>query len=110
MGLALATAGAAYLNAGLLFRGLVVRDIYGVDAPLRADLLKIVLATLAMSVLLLACMPWLHDLAALGWAGRSWRLAAVCVAGMAVYAGGLLLLRPAFLMRGLRRLREPVAK
>jgi putative peptidoglycan lipid II flippase len=110
MGLALATTGAAWLNAGLLFRGLVSREVYGLDAQLRADLLKIGLATLAMSVLLLGCALWLHDLASLGWAGRTGRLAAVCAGGMAVYAGALLLQRPAFLMRGLRRLRKPVAK
>jgi putative peptidoglycan lipid II flippase len=103
MGLALATTGAAYLNAGLLLRGLVKRGTYQLESALRADLRRIGLATLAMSAGLLACLPWLADIAAHGWATRGLRLGVVCVAGAALYFGVLLALRPAFLVRGLRR-------
>ena len=103
MGLALATALAAYVNAGLLMRGLTGRGIYALDAPLRADLRRILLATLAMGALLVACMPWLEHLASLGWIGRAWRLGAVCAAGVGAYFLVLVLQRPAFLSGGLRR-------
>jgi putative peptidoglycan lipid II flippase len=103
MGLALATTGAAYLNAGLLLRGLVQRGIYRPQAELLADLRRILVATVAMAAGLLVCLPWLADFALHGWATRGLRLGVVCASGVAVYFGVLLAQRPAFLAHGLRR-------
>ena len=102
MGLALATTGAAYLNAGLLCHGLWRKGIYGIDQNLLRDLTKILLATTALVALLVVALPWLGDLGSFSWASRAWRLGLVCGAGAALYFAVLLATRPAFLARGLR--------
>jgi len=98
-GLALATTGAAYLNAGLLLRGLVKREIYRPETGFGTDLGRISGAALAMSVGLGLALPWLAELASLGWWQRAGQLAAVCVGGLLVYFGALLLSHPRFLRR-----------
>ena len=102
MGLAMATTGAAYLNAGMLFHGLHRKGIYGVERGLLRDLGKILVATLALVLALLWAHAWLSDLGSFGWKVRAWRLGLVCCGGAAVYFAVLLATRPAFLARGIR--------
>jgi putative peptidoglycan lipid II flippase len=89
VGLALATALAAWVNAGLLARGLLKQRIYIPQPGWRAFALKLTLACTAMGALL-----WLADPGDAVWLGWSWWqrvpvLLALCGAGMAVYAGVL---------------------
>jgi putative peptidoglycan lipid II flippase len=58
VGLALSTAISAWINAGLLYVTLHKRGLFQVDARLRHVLIRLVLATLAMSGLLLVAGPW----------------------------------------------------
>jgi putative peptidoglycan lipid II flippase len=62
VGIALATALAAWLNAGLLGAGLHRAGFLRPDARLRRRLAKIVLASLAMGVVLWLLQPWLAPL------------------------------------------------
>ena len=98
-GLALATTGAAYLNAGLLLRGLLKREIYRPEAGFGADLGRIAGAALAMSIGLAFALPWLGELGTAGWWQRAGQLAAVCVGGVILYFAALLLSHPRFLRR-----------
>ena len=89
VGLALATALAAWVNAGLLARGLLKQRIYIPQPGWRAFALKLTLACTAMGSLL-----WLADPGDAVWLGWSWWqrvpvLLALCGAGIAVYAGVL---------------------
>jgi putative peptidoglycan lipid II flippase len=89
VGLALATALAAWVNAGLLARGLLKQRIYIPQPGWRAFALKLTLACTAMGALL-----WLADPGDAVWLGWSWWqrvpvLLALCGAGIAVYAGVL---------------------
>ena len=91
-GLALATSLAAYVNAGLLLRGLLRQKVYQPRPGLGAYIARLAAASLAMGVLLWwgagALATWL-DARALQRVGR---LAFWVVAGMLVYAAMLLLL------------------
>jgi putative peptidoglycan lipid II flippase len=84
VGLALATTASAWVNAGLLLRGLLRTGVYQPGARLRATALRVVCATTAMVLLLLVMLPqgdaWLSMTAA----ARAGRLAG------GVAAGGLL--------------------
>jgi putative peptidoglycan lipid II flippase len=89
VGLALATALAAWVNAGLLARGLLKQRIYIPQPGWRAFALKLTLACTAMGSLL-----WLADPGDAVWLGWSWWqrvpvLLSLCGAGIAVYAGVL---------------------
>ena len=100
-GLALATSIAAYLNAVLLYRGLLKRGIF---TPLKgwgALTLKVALASTAMTALII--LTGTREEIWFGWSAveRAFRLAAMIVGGAAVYAITLLLLglRPRHLLR-----------
>jgi len=89
-GLALATSLAAFLNAGLLYRGLYRADIY---RPLKGWLrllLCIGFAVLAM----LAIIYWLNISTQVWFAWEAWeramRLASICIAGVVIYFVSLL--------------------
>ncbi|MFC1578868.1 murein biosynthesis integral membrane protein MurJ [Pseudomonadota bacterium] len=104
VGLALATSLAAFLNAGLLLRGLVRTGVYRFHGGWARYAARLLLATsgMAVTVLLLAQEPatWL----AWGWQRRAWEIALVCCAGVAVYLSIHLLLGTR-----LRHLRRPSA-
>ncbi len=91
-GLALATSLAAYINAGLLLRGLLRQKVYRPQSGFGGYILKLAAASLTMGAVLWwgagALTTWL-DARALQRAGR---LAFWVVAGMLIYAGMLLLL------------------
>jgi putative peptidoglycan lipid II flippase len=89
-GLALATALSAYLNAGLLWRGLRRAHVVQVAPGWRRFLLQVVVATAIMIALLnyftVEVTAWLE---ALTWTRVGW-LAAAVLGGLAAYAGSLL--------------------
>lgn len=100
-GLALATSVAAYLNALLLYRGLLKRGIY---APLKgwvALTLRVAAACAVMTAILF--LAGADQVVWFAWTApeRAWRLAALVFGGAAIYAVTLLLtgLRPSHLLR-----------
>ncbi len=85
MGLALATSLSAYLNAGLLLRGLWRQKIYRPAPGWR----RLALQYMAANLALVAALWWLLQQAT-GWADWSWssrsgHLAVICVSGLLVY-------------------------
>lgn len=92
VGLALATSLAAFLNAGLLWRGLLKEGVYRVMPGFTAALLRIAVAAAVMGVLLFLLKGDLAEWVALHWWQRALHIAALCLAGFVTYAGTLLLL------------------
>ena len=93
MGLALATAASAFLNAGLLLKGLLPLNA---DARPESDaiilssafwrlLFKVSLAVVLMSVFLIWAMPEAAIWAAADWLTRLSKLAVLCVLGLSIY-------------------------
>ncbi len=87
--LALATALAAYLNAGLLYRKLVARDVYAVSRKTSALLLRMGLACAAMAAALWPLVPETLEWTRLEFAGRLLLLVELIVLGASVYAAAL---------------------
>jgi len=85
LGLALATSLAAYLNAGLLLRGLLRDGVYRFRPGWAGHALRLGAATVAMCLALSSLVPetalWLDW----GWQQRAVELLKVCVAGVAIY-------------------------
>lgn len=94
MGLSLATTAAAWLNAGLLLRGLAQRDVYRPEPGVLRDVGRMGAAVALMCVALLPGLAWMHALEDLHWSSRVLRLGLVCAGGLAVYGGALALLFP----------------
>ena len=92
LGLALATSMAAYLNAGLLWRGLLRDGAFRFNPGFAATLLRIIAATAVMGLVLLWLGADLQAWAGLKWWQRGLQLGATCGAGLMVYAAALLLL------------------
>ena len=92
VGLALATSLAAYLNAGLLFRGLRREQVFRFQAGWSALLRRLLLATLAMSATLFLLLPDSAQWLDWGWRSRSLQLGLMVLAGLSVYLAGHLLL------------------
>ncbi|MET0376355.1 MAG: murein biosynthesis integral membrane protein MurJ [Rhizorhabdus sp.] len=87
IGLALSTAIAAWVNAGLLYVTLRRRDHFAIDERLRNTAIRLIAATLAMAALLFALNPWIDP-----WAGRSLferiaALSAMVTVAVVVYFG-----------------------
>jgi len=91
VGLALATAVAAYINAYLLYRGLRQRDIFHVEAGWPKWLVKCVLANGAMVAVLLALLDFSESWMLGQWWERAAYLGSVCLLGLLVYVGALLM-------------------
>lgn len=89
-GLALATAGSAFLNAGLLFRALKRDGVYTASPGWPRFLLRLVLANGLLIAFLLGFAGSLSEWLALSGEGRALRLAAVVAGGVAVYVAALL--------------------
>lgn len=85
VGLALATSLAAYLNAGLLLRGLRLAGFYSVERGWLIFALRLVLATASMAAVLLLLLPDSALWSQWGWQRRSWELGLLCGAGALVY-------------------------
>jgi putative peptidoglycan lipid II flippase len=92
VGLALATAVAAWLNAGLLARGLTRRGHWQADARLRKRAPRVVLAALVMAAGLWAAMAALADYAGGGTLPAILTLAALVVGGAAMFGVAALVL------------------
>lgn len=103
VGLALATAMAAYVNAGLLYRGLRRKAVYVPAAGWPRLWLRYGLVNLAMAATLLILLAVWRDWEIWAWWQRVGYLSLVCLAGGAVYVAGLWLagVRP-------REFRSPV--
>jgi len=91
VGLALATAAAAYVNAGLLYRGLRRAQVYQPASGWWRLLLRYGTANVVMVVVLLGLLSIWSDWASWDWLQRSVRLAATCGAGFMAYILTLLL-------------------
>jgi putative peptidoglycan lipid II flippase len=106
VGIALATAIAAWLNAALLARGLLTRGVFAPDARLAARSLRALVASLVMGAALWFAAQVLGPLLAQPGALRWAALAGLIAIGLAVYGAAAMALgalRPAELLRTLRR-------
>lgn len=92
IGLALATSLAAFLNAGLLYRGLRRANVYQPQPGFVRHLLRLLLAAAAMIALLLWLCPEQQVWAAWLWWQRALEILWLCGAGAACYFVCLLLL------------------
>lgn len=103
-GLAAATSFSAFLNAGLLYRGLRKADVYRPPADWWLFWLRLGLASVAMAAVVLLLNQELEQWLAWGWQQRTLWLGLLVVTGMGVYMLALLAcgLRPRHLLRRVR--------
>ena len=101
VGLALATSVSAWLNAGLLYRGLRREAVLPATTVPLKWLLQIGLASTAMTLVLWWMLPGQGDWAAWVWWERAIQLGVLCLTGLGVFAASLLVLgvRPTDLRR-----------
>ena len=92
VGLALATAMSASLNAFLLYRGLKLAGVYQLSKTSMLFLLKLVVASLVMAALLYWQTPTLAAWVQLGFSAQVWRLSTLCVLAVVGYFALLWLL------------------
>lgn len=85
LGLALATSLAAYLNAGLLLRGLLRREVYRIQPGWARHGLRLSLATATMCVCVWALVPDVAVWLEWTWQRRLWEMSLACGLGVAVY-------------------------
>ena len=90
MGLALATAAQAAINAWLLYQGLRRDDVYRPEPGWGAYLLRLLLANLVMVALLLGALYLWPSWTDWSWWERAWRMGALVAAGGAGYIVTLL--------------------
>ena len=104
-GLALGTAGAALLNAALLYKGLYRARIHRPEAGWRRLLAQIVVANIALAVFLLLLRGEMTQWFNAGVLRRGLSLSGLIAGGAVVYGGALLLLgvRPRELLTPVRR-------
>ena len=102
LGLALATSVAAYINAGLLLRGLARAGVYQMQPQIVRYVLRLLLATTAMAIALLWIAPEAELWLSWAWQRRALEMALVCASGGAAY-----LLTHALLGTRFRHLRAP---
>jgi putative peptidoglycan lipid II flippase len=102
VGLALATSLAAWVNAGLLARGLFKAGVFAPQPGWRRFGMQLIFATLTMAMVLAVLDPAADQWQLWPWWQRVIVLAGLCCAGLAVYGGTLWIggLRP-------RHLRSP---
>jgi putative peptidoglycan lipid II flippase len=85
VGLALATAVSAFLNAILLFKGLRKQNIYQPQAGWLKFFTTLLVANVAMAITLFGFGEWLTDWIQWTWLQRSAWIALICGVGLAVY-------------------------
>jgi len=85
VGLALATAMSASLNAYLLYRGLKLSGVYQLSKTSMVFLLKLVIASCLMAALLYWQTPSLAQWVQLSFTVQVWRLSALCVLAVVGY-------------------------
>jgi putative peptidoglycan lipid II flippase len=91
-GLALATTLSAFLNAALLWRGLLREGVYVIQSGWRSLLVQLSAANVALAGMLLWLAPPLESWFAMAWWSRAIWMTGLVVAGLVVYAGVLLLM------------------
>lgn len=91
VGLALATALAAYINAGLLFHGLHKNGIFMFSPGWGRFLFQVVSANIAMLAVLIGLLAQWSDWSAIHWHQRVLYLGVLCVAGIVTYFAVLVL-------------------
>lgn len=96
VGLALATSLSSWLNAGLLWRGLVRAKVYRGQPGWASFLLQLLVANVLMALALWVLLGQAPDFTQLSWLQRSLWLGGLCVSGLVVYSAVLLIsgLRP----------------
>jgi putative peptidoglycan lipid II flippase len=87
MGLALATTLAAYLNAGLLLRGLLRDGVYRVHGGWRSYSLRLGLATAGMTATLVSMAHPTAEWLGWDWQRRALEMGLLCGAGVVAYLG-----------------------
>lgn len=92
IGLALATSLAAFLNAGLLYRGLRQQQVYAPMPGLLPAVIRLLLAAAAMAAVLLLVMPELSLWSDWSWWQRAVNILWLCAVGAAAYFAALLVL------------------
>jgi len=85
VGLALATSVAAWLNAGLLLRGLLRERVYHFQQGWLTYIARLLVATAAMAGVVLYLAPASADWLSWGWNTRVMEMAIVCGAGIFAY-------------------------
>jgi len=85
VGLALATSLAAWLNAGLLLRGLRRKQVLQLQPGWWLFLFRLTLSSAVMGLLLVYLNPGLVEWQGLGWMGRSTELSVLVFAGLGSY-------------------------
>ena len=91
VGLALATSIAAWLNAGLLYRGLRRDKVLRPSEAWGGFMLRLLLAVMAMGALLVWLTPELSTWSDWGWLPRALAMLGICSAGAIIYILTLLL-------------------
>ncbi|AFU98930.1 peptidase M24A [Simiduia agarivorans SA1 = DSM 21679] len=91
MGLALATAGSAFLNAGMLFSRLRRQNVWVSDGRWRRRFWQYGVANAGMVAVLALCLYWLPAWGDSLWWQRTLALALVCGLGLIAYVGLLVL-------------------
>ena len=85
VGLALATSIAAFLNAGLLLRGLLAKGVYRFQPGWLPFILRLVFATSAMAGVVMLLLPESQAWRSWDWQRRAWEMAQLCCYGGAAY-------------------------
>jgi len=85
VGLAAATAGSAFLNVGLLYRGLRLKGLYQPGAGWSWFLVRSAIAIMFMALCLVALLSTMPDFEALAWLSRVGYTAILVVAGGLAY-------------------------
>ena len=85
LGLALATSVAAYLNAGLLLRGLLRSGVFQFQPGWGRYTARLLLATAGMAALVLVLTPELPAWLGWGWQRRALEITLISGSGIAVY-------------------------
>jgi putative peptidoglycan lipid II flippase len=85
LGLALATSVAAYLNAGLLLRGLLHSGVFRFQPGWGRYTARLLLATMGMAAVVLVLTPELSAWLGWGWQRRALEMALISGSGIAVY-------------------------
>lgn len=109
VGIALATAASAWLNAALLARGLVARGALAIAPRTRSRTVRALGASVAMAVVLVPAMRFLAAELSRPGLGRATALVALVLLGLAAYAAGGMALKAFFPRDLLRTLRRPNA-
>ncbi len=92
VGLALATAASAFINAGLLYHGLIKRGVYKVHSGFGLMIGRYLAGIVLMCLCLFYLQTPIESWISWGWQQRVWELLQLVIAGLLVYLTTLILL------------------